>query len=335
MKRILVTGGCGFIGSHFVRRMLTRHAGLEVVNLDALTYAGNPRNLEDVADDPRYRFVHGSIADRDAVADAADRCDAIVNFAAETHVDRSIHAGYEFVTSNVVGPMTLLAFVREHGGRMLHVSTDEVYGDIEPGEASRESDPLHPSSPYSAAKAGGDLQVLASVRTYDADALITRGSNTYGPFQYPEKMIPLFTTNLLDGQPVPVYGDGRQARDFIWVEDHCAGIELVLEKGDAGEVYNVGGGHEIENLETTRRLLELTGRDESFVTHVTDRLGHDRRYALDCSKLRALGWVPETSFAEGLERTVSWYAERRDWWEPIKRGEVFESYSARQYGSRA
>ena len=335
MKRVLVTGGCGFIGSHFVRRMLTRHPGLEVVNLDALTYAGNPRNLEDVADDPRYRFVHGSITDPDAVAEAADGCDAIVNFAAETHVDRSIHAGYEFVTSNVIGPMTLLAWLREHGGRMVHVSTDEVYGDIEPGEASKETDLLRPSSPYSAAKAGGDLQVLASVRTYGVEAMLTRGSNTYGPFQYPEKMIPLFTTNLLDGQPVPVYGDGRQARDFIWAEDHCSGIELVLEQGEAGEVYNVGGGHEIENLETTRRLLELTGRDDSYVTHVTDRLGHDRRYALDCSKLRALGWAPATSFAEGLERTVAWYGERRDWWEPIKRGEVFESYSARQYGQKA
>ncbi len=335
MKRVLITGGCGFIGSHFVRRMLTRHPGLEVVNLDALTYAGNPRNVEDVADDPRYRFVHGSIADPEAVADAAEGCDAIVNFAAETHVDRSIHAGYEFVTSNVIGPMTLLAWLREHGGRMVHVSTDEVYGDIEPGEASKETDGLQPSSPYSAAKAGGDLQVLASVRTYGVEAMITRGSNTYGPYQYPEKMIPLFTTNLLDAQPVPVYGDGRQARDFIWAEDHCAGIELVLEKGEAGEIYNVGGGQEIENLETTRRLLELTGRDESFVTHVEDRLGHDRRYALDCSKLRALGWAPETSFAEGLERTVAWYGARRDWWEPIKRGEVFESYAARQYGSRA
>jgi dTDP-glucose 4,6-dehydratase len=334
VKRILVTGGCGFIGSHFVRRMLARHPGLEVVNLDALTYAGNPRNVEDVAGDPRYRFVHGSITDRDAIAEAAEGCDAIVNFAAETHVDRSIQAGYEFVTSNVIGPMTLLAHVREHGGRMLHVSTDEVYGDIEPGAASKESDKLEPSSPYSAAKAGGDLQVLASVRTYGIDAMITRGSNTYGPFQYPEKMIPLFTTNLLDGQTVPVYGDGRQARDFIWVEDHCSGIELALERGSAGEVYNVGGGAEIENIETTRRLLELTGRDESLVEHVADRLGHDRRYALDCSKLRALGWAPETSFAEGLERTVSWYGERRDWWEPIKRGDVFEAYRARQYGAR-
>jgi dTDP-glucose 4,6-dehydratase len=315
--------------------MLRNHPGLEVVNLDALTYAGNPRNLEDVADDRRYRFVHGSIADHEAVAEAAEGVDAIVNFAAETHVDRSIHAGYEFVTSNVIGPMTLLDWLREHGGRMVHVSTDEVYGDIEPGEASREGDPLRPSSPYSAAKAGGDLQVLASVRTYDVDAMITRGSNTYGPFQYPEKMIPLFTTNLLDGQPVPVYGDGLQARDFIWADDHCAGIELVLQRGQAGEIYNVGGGHEIENIETTRRLLELTGRDESSITHVTDRLGHDRRYALDCGKLRALGWAPEVDFAEGLERTVAWYRERRDWWEPIKRGETFEAYRARQYGARA
>ncbi len=243
--------------------MLTRHPALEVVNLDALTYAGNPRNLEDVADDLRYRFVHGSIADREAIAEAADGVDAIVNFAAETHVDRSIHAGTEFVTTNVLGPMALLDWMREHGGRLVHVSTDEVYGDIEPGQASKEGDALRPSSPYSAAKAGGDLQVLASVRTYGADAMITRGSNTYGPYQYPEKMIPLFATNLLDGKPVPVYGDGRQARDFIWVEDHCAGIELVLHQGAAGEVYNVGGGHEIENVETTRRLLELTGRDET------------------------------------------------------------------------
>ena len=334
LKRILVTGGCGFIGSHFVRRMLTRHPALEVVNLDALTYAGNPRNLEDVADDPRYRFVHGSIADREAIAEAADGVDAIVNFAAETHVDRSIHAGTEFVTTNVLGPMALLDWLREHGGRLVHVSTDEVYGDIEPGEASEEGDALRPSSPYSAAKAGGDLQVLASVRTYGVDALITRGSNTYGPYQYPEKMIPLFATNLLDGQPVPVYGDGRQARDFIWVEDHCAGIELVLDHGAAGEIYNVGGGHEIENVETTRRLLELTGRDETLIQHVADRPGHDRRYALDCSKLRGLGWAPETSFADGLERTVAWYRERRDWWEPIKRGDVFEAYSARQYGAR-
>ena len=218
---------------------------------------------------------------------------------------------------------------------MVHVSTDEVYGDIEPGQASKETDHLEPSSPYSAAKAGGDLQVLAAVRTYGVDAMITRGSNTYGPFQYPEKMIPLFTTNLLDGQPVPVYGDGRQARDFIWADDHCAGIELVLERGATGEIYNVGGGHEIENIETTRRLLELTGRDESLVRHVTDRLGHDRRYALDCSKLRALGWAPEMSFPEGLERTVAWYRERRDWWEPIKRGDVFEAYTARQYGANA
>jgi dTDP-glucose 4,6-dehydratase len=335
VKRVLVTGGCGFIGSHFVRRMLTRHPELEVVNLDALTYAGNPRNVEDVADNPRYRFVHGSITDGDSVADAAEGCDAIVNFAAETHVDRSIHAGFEFVNANVVGPMTLLAWLRDNGGRMVHVSTDEVYGDIEPGEASKEDDRLLPSSPYSAAKAGGDLQVLASVRTYGVAAMITRGSNTYGPFQYPEKMIPLFTTNLLDGERVPVYGDGKQARDFIWAEDHCSGIELVLAQGEAGEVYNVGGGHEIENLETTQRLLALTGRDDSLVQHVADRLGHDRRYALDCSKLRALGWAPETSFADGLERTVAWYREHRDWWEPIKRGDVFEAYSARQYGAKA
>ena len=247
MKRILVTGGCGFIGSHFVRRQLRRD-DVEVVNLDALTYAGNPANLADVADSPRYRFVHGSICDSAAVASAAEGCDAIVNFAAETHVDRSIMEAGDFIQTDVFGTHLLLEWVREHGGRLIHVSTDEVYGDIEPGHASREDDALRPSSPYSASKAGGDLQVLAAVRTYGVDAAITRGSNNYGPNQYPEKLIPLFTTNLLDGEPVPVYGDGRQSRDFIYVEDHCAGIETVLERGASGEIYNVGGGNEIENL---------------------------------------------------------------------------------------
>jgi dTDP-glucose 4,6-dehydratase len=334
VNRILVTGGCGFIGSHFVRRMLRRHAGLELVNLDALTYAGNPANVADVADDPRYRFVHGSIADADAVAEAASGCDAIVNFAAETHVDRSILVAGDFILTDVFGTHVLLEHVKEHGGRLLHVSTDEVYGDIEPGHASREDDALRPSSPYSASKAGGDLQVLAYVRTYGVDAVITRGSNNYGPNQYPEKLIPLFTTNLLDGQRVPVYGDGRQARDFVYVEDHCAGIERALLDGAGGEVYNVGGGNEIENIETTRLLLELTGRDESLIEHVQDRPGHDRRYALDCSKLRALGWEPEVGFAEGLGRTVEWYREHRAWWEPIKSGAAFADYRERQYGAR-
>jgi dTDP-glucose 4,6-dehydratase len=334
MKRILVTGGCGFIGSHFIRRMLARHPQLEVVNLDLLTYAGSPANVADVAGDARYRFVQGSISDPAVVADAAEGVDAIVNFAAETHVDRSILEAGDFILTDVFGTHVLLEHVKEHGGRLLHVSTDEVYGDIEPGYASREGDALRPSSPYSASKAGGDLQVLAYVRTYGVDALITRGSNNYGPNQYPEKLIPLFTTNLLDGEPVPVYGDGKQARDFIFVEDHCSGIETALLHGQGGEVYNVGGGNEIENMRTTRLLLELTGRDESFIRHVQDRPGHDRRYALDTSKLQELGWRPEVAFEEGLRRTVEWYRDNREWWEPIKAGGGFAAYRERQYGLR-
>jgi dTDP-glucose 4,6-dehydratase len=333
VRRILVTGGCGFIGSHFVRRLLRRHDDVEVVNLDALTYAGNPANLAEVADSERYRFVHGSICDADAVASAAEGCESIVNFAAETHVDRSIMEAGDFIQTDVFGTYLLLEWIRDHGGRLVHVSTDEVYGDIEPGHASREDDALRPSSPYSASKAGGDLQVLAAVRTYGVDAAITRGSNNYGPNQYPEKLIPLFTTNLLDGEPVPVYGDGRQSRDFIYVEDHCAGIETVLERGASGEIYNVGGGNEIENLTTTTRLLELTGRDESHIRYVTDRPGHDRRYALDTSKLQGLGWRPEVTFDQGLELTVAWYRDNRAWWEPIKGGGGFAEYRRKQYGS--
>jgi len=333
MERVLVTGGCGFIGSHFVR-MLIRERDVAVVNLDALTYAGNPANVADVADDARYRFVHGSITDPAAVTEAGRDCDTVVNFAAETHVDRSIRQAGDFIQTDVYGTHVLLEHVKERGGRLLHVSTDEVYGDIEPGARSREGDALRPSSPYSASKAGGDLQVMAYVRTYGLDAVVTRGANNYGPNQYPEKLIPLFVTNLLDGEPVPVYGDGQQARDFTWVEDHCRGILTALERGAAGEIYNVGSGQEVENLETTRRLLELTGRDESYVRHVTDRAGHDRRYALDCSKLTALGWSPQVEFGEGLARTVDWYRDNRAWWEPIKHGGGFAEYRALQYGTR-
>jgi dTDP-glucose 4,6-dehydratase len=332
VKRILVTGGCGFIGSHFVRRMLHGHPELEVVNLDALTYAGNPANVADVAGDPRYRFVHGSICDPDAVADAAEGAEAIVNFAAETHVDRSILGAEDFIATNVVGTHVLLEWIRERGGRLVQVSTDEVYGDVPPGVSSTEDDALRPSSPYSAAKAGGDLQVLAYVRTHGVDAVITRGSNSYGPNQYPEKLVALFTTNLLDGEPVPVYGDGLQSRDLIWVEDHCAGIETALHHAQRGEVLNVGGGQEVPNIETARQLLELTGRDDSFITHVTDRPGHDRRYSLDTSRLQALGWSCEVGLRDGLARTVEWYREHRAWWEPIKHGTGFAAYRERQYG---
>ena len=330
--RLLVTGGCGFIGSAFVHTAIER--GAEVVNLDKLTYAGNPANVADLAEHPRYRFVHADIADAEAVSDAIAGADAVVNFAAESHVDRSILDPSEFIRTDVVGTAVLLDAARRAGvRRFVQVSTDEVYGSI-PSGAFRETDPISPSSPYSASKAGGDLQVLAWHRTFGLDAVITRGSNTYGPRQYPEKLIPLFVTNALDGEPLPVYGDGMQVRDWIYVDDHCEGVWTAMERGAPGEVYNVGGGNEAPNLEITRRILELTGRDESLVRHVEDRPGHDRRYALDTCKLRALGWAPRHGFAEALEATVAWYRDRRDWWEPIKRGD-YRRYYERQYGAHA
>ena len=325
--RVLVTGGAGFIGSHFVRRLLA--AGDEVVVLDKFTYAGNPANLEGLD----VEVVKGDIADPEAVARAGAGCDAVVNFAAETHVDRSILTPKDFIHTDVVGTQTLLEWARERDARYVQVSTDEVYGDLEAGGRSREDDPLRPSSPYSAAKAGGDLQVLAYVRTYGVDASITRGANTYGPRQYPEKLIPLFVTNALDGLPLPVYGDGRQVREWLHADDHCAAVELVLREGVAGEVYNVGG-EEFENIEVTHRILELTGADPKLVRHVEDRAGHDRRYALDDGKLRGLGWTPAHSFGElGLRETVDWYRANRAWWEPIKSGE-YRAYYERQYAGR-
>jgi dTDP-glucose 4,6-dehydratase len=329
--RLLVTGGCGFIGSAFVHLALER--GAAVVNLDKLTYAGNPANVADVADHPGYRFVHGDIADAQVVEEALDGIDAVVNLAAESHVDRSILAPEEFTRTDVVGTAVLLDRSRAAGvRRFVQVSTDEVYGSI-PAGAFRETDPLRPSSPYSASKAGGELQVLAWHHTYGMDAVITRGSNTFGPRQYPEKLIPLFVTNALDGLPLPVYGDGLQVRDWIHVDDHCEGIWTALERGTAGEAYNVGGGSELPNIEITRRILELTGRDERLIAHVADRPGHDRRYALDTAKLAALGWSPRAAFTAELAETVSWYERNRDWWEPIKSGE-YRAYYEAQYGGR-
>jgi dTDP-glucose 4,6-dehydratase len=325
--RVLVTGGAGFIGSHFVRRLVAR--GEDVVVLDKLTYAGNPANLEDV----EAELVAGDIADPEAVERAGAGCEAVVNFAAETHVDRSILTPRDFVHTDVVGTQTLLEWARATGARYLQVSTDEVYGDLERGGRSLEDDPLLPSSPYSASKAAGDLQVLAYVRTYGVNASITRGANTYGARQYPEKLVPLFVTNALDGVPLPVYGDGQQVREWLHAEDHCAAIDLVLRDGRPGEIYNVGG-EEYQNLEVTHRILELTGADPQLIRHVEDRAGHDRRYALDDSKLRSLGWSPEHSFGEtGLQQTVSWYRDNRSWWEPIKSGEYLAYYSE-QYGTR-
>ena len=326
--RILVTGGAGFIGSQFARYVAA--GGDSVVVLDKLTYAGNRANLDGVD----HEFHEGDIADPDAVARAAARCDAIVNFAAETHVDRSIMGPAEFILTDVLGTQVLLDHARHHRLRLLHVSTDEVYGDIDlDAPACTEDAPVRPSSPYSASKAGGDLQVLAYVRTYGSDALITRGANTYGPRQYPEKFLPLFITNALEGEPLPVYGDGRQRREWLQVEDHCSAIDVALRKGSAGEVYNVGG-QERENLEVVRRILDLTGASPDLVRHVEDRPGHDRRYSVDSSKLRGLGWSPQHAFdAGGLEETVAWYRENREWWEPIKSGE-YRAYYAEQYAAR-
>ena len=326
--RVLVTGGAGFIGSQFVRRLAEQ--GEHVAVLDKLTYAGNRANLEGVDHD----FFQGDIADPAAVARAAKGVDAIVNFAAETHVDRSILGPAEFILTDVLGTQVLLDYARQHGIRHLQVSTDEVYGDIPPdADPCTEDAPLRPSSPYSASKSGGDLQVLAYVRTYGTDALITRGANTYGPRQYPEKFLPLFITNAFEGKHLPVYGDGRQSREWLHVEDHCAAIEIALRGGGTGEVYNVGG-QERENMEVVRRILDLTSASPDLVRHVEDRPGHDRRYSVDSTKLQGLGWAPQHSFdTGGLAETVEWYRENREWWEPIKSGD-YKRYYEQQYAAR-
>jgi dTDP-glucose 4,6-dehydratase len=331
----LVTGGLGFIGSAFVRQALRDRPDLTITVLDAITYAGNPANLASLDREPRYRFVKGSICDRDAVNTAIGaHVDAIVNFAAETHVDRSILEPEAFLHTDILGTHVLLEAVRaKRIPRYLQVSTDEVYGHVRAG-SSVESDALAPRSPYAASKAGGDLQVLAYRTTYDAPVMITRGSNTYGPYQYPEKLVPLFITNLLDDQTVPVYGDGMQVRDWLHVDDHARGIRLVLEHGTLGEVYNIGGGNSRTNREITEQLLSHTGRSwETHVRHVTDRPGHDRRYSLDASKVRALGWEPQVDFAAGLVATVAWYRANEAWWRAVKSGE-FDVYYKRQYAGR-
>jgi dTDP-glucose 4,6-dehydratase len=325
--RVLVTGGAGFIGSHFAKRL--QAAGDDVRVLDKLTYSGNAANL----DGTEIELVVGDICDADAVALAAAGCDAIVNFAAETHVDRSILGATDFGRTEFFGTQVLLEELRRSGARFVQVSTDEVYGDLAAGGSSVETDPIKPSSPYSVAKAAGDLHIPAYARTFGVNASITRGSNTYGPNQYPEKLIPLMTTNALEGEPLPVYGDGKQIRDWLWVEDHCAGIETVLREGAPGEVYNVGGRDELENVEVVGHIIRLTGADESLIRHVEDRAGHDRRYSLDTSKLRKLGWAPQKTFQEGIAETVAWYRAHRSWWEPIKSGE-YRAYYEKQYAAR-
>jgi dTDP-glucose 4,6-dehydratase len=335
LSRVLVTGGCGFIGSHLVRLLLGELPDVRVTNLDALTYAGNRQNLRDVEGDRRYRFVHGDICDPEAVEHAVgDGTDAIVNLAAETHVDRSILDPEAFLRTDILGTHVLLEAVRRKGiSRFVQVSTDEVYGDV-PSGASREEDALAPRSPYAASKAGADLQVHAYHATYATPVLITRGSNTYGPHQFPEKIVPLFVTNLLDDQPVPLYGDGLNLRDWLHVEDHARGILHVLEHGELGNVYNLGGGNPKTNREITERLLALCGRGwDTHVRHVKDRSGHDRRYAMDCAKARSLGWTPRIPFDEGIAATVRWYAEHQDWWRPLRSGD-FATYYEQQYAAR-
>ncbi len=323
--RVLVTGGAGFIGSHYVRTLLTggypAFADAEVVVLDLLTYAGTLTNLEPVADSPRLRFVRGDIRDAAAVADIMAGVDVVVHFAAESHVDRSITGAADFVSTNVVGTQVLLQAALDAGvGRFVHVSTDEVYGSIETGSWP-ETHPLEPNSPYSASKASSDLLVRSYHRTHGLPACITRCSNNYGPHQFPEKVIPLFVTNLLDGRTVPLYGDGGNVRDWLHVDDHCRGIQLVAEGGRPGEVYNIGGGTELSNRELTHLLLDAVGADASRIEHVPDRKGHDRRYSVDWSKIAdELGYAPRTPFAEGLAATVAWYADNRAWWEPLKAG---------------
>ncbi len=325
IKNILVTGGCGFIGANFIRLELAEHEDLSITNIDALTYAGNPDNLADLAGHPRYRFVKGDIADRATVFDlvASGGFDALVNFAAESHVDRSIDDATPFLRTNVIGTQTLLDAARAAKvPRYVQVSTDEVYGTLGPKDpAFEESTPLAPNSPYSASKAGADFLVRAAFHTHGMNTVITRCSNNYGPYQFPEKLIPLFITNALDEKPLPVYGDGMQVRDWIHVRDHCRGVAAALRRGRPGEVYNFGGRSERYNMDVTKAVLKLTGRPETLIRHVTDRPGHDRRYAVNCAKSEAeLGWTQTVTFEQGLAETVAWYRANSTWIDRVRSG---------------
>ncbi len=336
--RILVTGGAGFIGSCFVRTLIAERPGVEVLNLDKLTYAGNLDNLAAVSDNPRYGFVRGDICDA-AVVDglfAEWKPDSVVHFAAESHVDRSIFAPLPVLETNVRGTFTLLESARSHGlKRFLHVSTDEVYGSLDEPLEADEAFPLNPSSPYSAAKAGSDLLALSYFKTYKLPVLVTRASNNYGPFHFPEKLIPLMISNALEDRTLPIYGDGMQVRDWLFVEDHCRAILALLEKGREGEIYNIGGNRSLPNLEVVAKILAATGKSESLIQRVADRPGHDRRYALSSEKLiRETGWKPLTSFEDGLARTVEWYRSNPEWVRRVKSGE-YQTYYARNYSNRS
>ncbi len=329
--KILVTGGAGFIGSHFVRLVMRERPDWDVVNLDKLTYAGNLENLADIAGNRRYRFVQGDIGDPEAAGRVMEGVDAVVNFAAETHVDRSIMSADEFLRTDILGVHNLLETARKvkPTPRFVQISTDEVYGSISEGSASEDA-PLTPNSPYASSKAGGDLLALAYHRTHGLPVIITRSSNNYGPNQYPEKVIPLFITNLLEGRNVPLYGDGRNVRDWLHVEDNCRAVLLVLEKGEVGWAYNIGGGHELTNKELTSQIIAAMGKGPEWIEPVTDRPGHDRRYSVDCTRIRALGWMPRIPFERGLAETIGWYTANRGWWERIKSGE-YRDYYRQQY----
>ncbi len=330
--KILVTGGAGFIGSNFVHYVLDKYSDYEVINFDKLTYAGNLDNLRDVENSPRYSFVKGDIADASAIGPLIARVDAVVNFAAETHVDRSIHDPGGFIQTDIVGIHVILDESRKHGvDKIVLVSTDEVYGSIEHGSFI-EDDRLNPSSPYSASKAGGELLALACHKTFGLPVCVTRGSNTYGPNQYPEKVIPLFVTNAVDDIPLPLYGDGMNVRDWLYVADHCSAIDLVLHEGAPGEAYNIGGGNERTNIELTHLILDLLNKPKSLIRRVADRPAHDRRYSIDCSKLARLGWKPGQSFEEGMRLTVDWYVENEWWWRKLKSGEYLDYYK-KQYST--
>lgn len=336
MPTLFVTGGCGFIGSTFIRDLLDRDSSIHIINYDALTYAGNLENLASVADHPRYRFIKGDITDRESVWNAlGEGVDAVINFAAESHVDRSILDSSPFVKTNVLGTQVLLDCARaKKVQRFVQVSTDEVYGSLGPTGFFTETTPLSPNSPYSASKAGADLLVNAYHHTFKMDTVITRCSNNYGPYQFPEKLIPLFVSNLLNDQPVPVYGDGMQIRDWIHVSDHARGVELAWRRGKSGEVYNFGGRCEKANLHLTELLLELLNKPKSLIKFVADRPGHDRRYAIDCSKAeRELGWAPEIPFEKGLKETIEWYKNHTEWVARIRSGDYLKYYEA-QYGNR-
>jgi dTDP-glucose 4,6-dehydratase len=336
MVNVLVTGGAGFIGSNFVRHALAAHDDWQVTTLDKLTYAGRLENLEGVLDHPRHRFVKGDVADATVAAPLVKTSQIIVHFAAETHVDRSIRNAGDFITTDVYGTFVLLEAARESPGLrcFVQISTDEVYGSVPEG-SSRETDELRPRNPYSASKAGADRLAYSYWATYGVPVIVTRASNNYGPNQFPEKIIPLFITNLLDDIPVPLYGDGQNERDWLHVNDHCRAVDLLIDRGVAGEVYNIGGGNQVKNVDLTHRILELVGKPTRLIKPVADRQGHDRRYSLDTSKLEAIGWRPRANFEQGLAETVAWYRENERWWRPIKDEDPeFRKYYQGQYGNR-